>query len=149
MATLKNEQKREFAEVLFVRQGLTGKEIAEKVGTTEATISKWRKDGKWDDLKASLSITKAEQLAHINEQINELNAAIRKKPAGERYASSTESDTLSKLTAAKRNLETETSIAETINVFVGFHDWLRGVDIDKAKQFVQLQDAYIKTLLNK
>ncbi len=73
MAALNNKQKREFAEVLFTRQGLTGKEIAEKVDTTEATVSKWKKDGNWDNLKASLSVTKAEQLMHINEQINELN----------------------------------------------------------------------------
>lgn len=147
MADLTLKQKREFAEILFTRQGLSGKEIADKVGTTEATISKWKKDGNWDNLKASLSVTKAEQLANINEQINELNAYIRKKPAGERFANSTESDTLSKLTASKRNLETEASIAETVDTFIAFNEWLRGVDVVKAKEFITLQDAYIKTLL--
>lgn len=147
MAELNKKQKREFAEILYTRQGLTGKEIADKVQTTEATISAWKKAGNWDNLKASLSVTKAEQLMQINEQINELNAFIRKKKLGERFASSTESDTLSKLTASKRNLETEASIAETVDTFIAFNEWLRGVDVVKAKEFITLQDAYIKTLL--
>lgn len=147
MADINNKQKKEFAELLFTRQGLTAKEISARGLGTEASISKWKKDGNWDNLKASLSVTKAEQLANINEQINELIAYIKKKPAGERFANSTESDTLSKLTASKRNLETESSIAETVDTFIGFNDWLRTVDVVKAKEFIPLQDAYIKTLL--
>jgi transposase len=145
MAELNNKQKKEYAQVLYTRQGLTGKEIAVKVDATEATISKWKDQGKWDNLKANLSVTKAQQLQDVYAQINELNTAIRNRKAGERFATSSESDTLSKLSSTARNLETETSITEIVNTFVGFSDWLRGVDIDKAKEFVQLQDGYLKS----
>lgn len=145
MGDLSNKQKKEYALVLYTNQGLTQKEIAVKVGATEATISKWKEQGKWDNLKANLSVTKAQQLQDVYAQINELNTTIRSRKVGERFATSAESDTLSKLSATARNLETETSLAETINVFVGFTDWLRRVDIEKTKEWVQLQDSYIKS----
>lgn len=147
MSALNNKQKKEWAELLYTRNSLTQKEIAEKVGTTEATVSKWKTEGKWDNLKASLSVTKAEQLQNVYDQINELNSAIKRKPAGERFASSSESDTLSKLAATAKSLESETSISEIVDTFVSFNDWLRTIDADKAKEFIVYQDSYIKTKL--
>jgi transposase len=147
MSALSITQKKEWAELLYTRQGLTGKEIAAKVGTTEATVSKWKALGKWDNLKASLSVTKGEQLQNVYEQINELNASIKLKDQGKRFASASEADTLSKLSATAKSLETETSISEIVDTFVGFNDWLRAVDAEQAKQFIVLQDAYIKTKL--
>jgi hypothetical protein len=35
-----------------------------------------------------------------------------------------------------------------IDVFIGFQDWLREVDLSKAKEICDLQDAYIKHRLN-
>ena len=147
MGSTTNKEKKEYAELLYTRVGLTQKEIAAKVNATEATISDWKKKGNWDKLKASLSVTKAQQLQDVYDQINELNAAIKKRKAGERFATSSESDTLSKLSSTAKSLETETSLAEIINTFVDFNEWLRAVDINKAKEFIALQDAYIKTKL--
>jgi transposase len=147
MATLTNKQKREWAELLYTRQGLTGKEIAAKVGATESSVSKWKADGHWDNLKASLSVTKSEQLLNIYAQLNELNEHIKNKEEGKRFANASEADTLSKLASTAKSLETETSISEVVNTFVGFNDWLRSIDVIKAKEFIPLQDEYIKTLL--
>lgn len=147
MANLNNKQKKEWAELLYTRQGLTGKEIAAKVGATEASVSKWKADGKWDNLKASLSVTKAEQLQNVYAQMNELNEHIKSKDEGKRFANAGEADTLCKLAATAKNLESETSISEIVDTFVGFNDWMRSIDLDKAKELIAYQDGYIKTRL--
>lgn len=145
--TLKNNQKKDWGKLLFTRDNLSQKEIAQKVGVSEATVCRWAKDDKWDLQKASLTITREEALTRIYCQINEINAAIMKKDEGQRFAIGKEADALSKLAAAARSMETDASVTETMEVFKRFLNWLRGVDINKAKEFVEYQDNYIKTIL--
>lgn len=50
------------AEGMFVNQGMTAREIAETIGVSEVTVSKWRQgeDGQsWDDKKNFIRITPA------------------------------------------------------------------------------------------
>jgi hypothetical protein len=80
-------------------------------------------------------------------QLRELNDAIMKRPEGERYVSNKEADTLTKLTAAIRTLETECSLSDKISVTRRFLDWLRKFDLPKAQEFSDLFDAFIKESL--
>lgn len=43
MAEIGNDKKREIAEDMYIRLGLTGREIAENLGVTEQTVSRWKK----------------------------------------------------------------------------------------------------------
>jgi len=148
-STLTNAQKKDWAKLIYLKENLTQKEIANRVGVTEKTLSKWANEGNWEQLKSSVIITKSEELSRIYMQLNEINTFIFSKKEGERFASSKEADILSKLTASARNLETETSIAEAMDVFRKFINWLRAIDLDKAKDVIMLQDAFIKTLINR
>ena len=53
MAEITNEKKREIAEDMYIRLGLTGREIAENLSITEQTVSRWKKgrggEKSWDD----------------------------------------------------------------------------------------------------
>jgi transposase len=140
--------RREYAKMLFLRTNKEQKEICQIAGVSEKSLCKWKKEENWDRLKASIVITKEEQLRRIYQQISELNQAIENKDEGQRYASSSEADTLSKLAAAAKNLESDLSVADVIDVFMGFTDWLREVDLEKAKLVTELEDAYIKHRLN-
>jgi hypothetical protein len=144
---MKNSQKQEWARLLYIAGELTQKEIAEKVSITEKTMSTWVNRLKWDEIKASVTVSKDETLKRLYIQINEITAAIQKKPEGERYASGKEADSLSKLSATIRNLETEVSLSETIEVFKRFTNWLRPIDLDKAKEIIHLHDSYIKSIM--
>lgn len=144
---MKAAQKRELAQILYLRENLSQKEIATKVEVTEKTVSKWKEKYEWDKLKASLIITKDQQLRRLYAQINELNTLIEGREEGKRFANSKEADTLGKLAAAVRNFETEVSIAETIEVFREFLDWLRKHDVEKAQDIASLQDRFIKSLM--
>lgn len=139
-------EKKEWAKLLFTREPvkITQKELAKKVGVSERTMSKWVTNEGWEQLRQSVIVTKEEQLRRIYMQIEELNNAIFKRKEGERFASSKEGDTLNKLAAAARKLETEASIADVIEVSKRFLNWLRQSDFEKAKELSNLFDGFIK-----
>jgi uncharacterized protein YjcR len=138
------KDKKDWAKLLYLKENLNQKEIAAKVHVTEKTMGKWLHDEKWELLKASVVTSKAESLRRLYMQINEVNTAISNKPEGERYADNKQADILSKVSATIKNLETETSITDVIDVFIQFIDWLRPIDLDKAKEIILLQDAFIR-----
>ena len=147
MADLTNAQKKEWAKTLYMRENLTQQEIAERVGVSRVTVSNWVRAGKWEDQKAGLTLTRQEQVANLYRQVAEINRAISARAEGERFPNSKEADILGKLSAAIRNMEQETGIADIISVLTGFIEWLRPFDLEKAKELTRLADAYIKDKL--
>lgn len=147
MADLTNAQKKEWAKTLYLRENLTQQEIAERVGVSRVTVSNWVRAGKWEEQKAGLTLTRQEQVANLYRQVAEINRAISARAEGERFPNSKEADILGKLSAAIRNMEQETGIADIISVLIGFIEWLRPLDLDKAKELTRLADAYIKDKL--
>ena len=147
MADLTNAQKKEWAKTLYMRENLTQQEIAERVGVSRVTVSNWVRAGKWEEQKAGLTLTRQEQVANLYRQVAEINRAISARAEGERFPNSKEADILGKLSAAIRNMEQETGIADIISVLTGFIEWLRPLDLEKAKELTRLADAYIKDKL--
>lgn len=147
MADLTNAQKKEWAKTLYLRENLTQQEIAERVGVSRVTVSNWMRSGKWEEQKAGLTLTRQEQVANLYRQVAEINRVISTRAEGERFPNSKEADILGKLSAAIRNMEQEVGIADIISVLIGFIEWLRPLDLDKAKELTRLADAYIKDKL--
>lgn len=147
MAELTIEQKKEWAQHLYCSNILTQKAIAEKVGVSEKTLSKWVNDGNWDRLRKSLLISKQEQLANLYEQLSEINEAIKKKPEGERYADSRQADIMSKITSSIEQLEEETNLTDIMEVGKRFIVFIQQQDFEKSKEVVVLYDAFIKDCL--
>ena len=147
MAELTNTQKKEWAKSLYLRESMTQQELADRVGVSRVTISNWIKDGKWEEYKAGLTLTRQEQVANLYRQVAEINRAIAERPEGERYATSKEADILGKLSSAISKMEQEVGIADKIAVLTGFIEWLRGIDVEKAKELVGIADTYIKDCL--
>ena len=147
MTTLSNSQKKQWAQTLYLRENLTQLEIAERVGVSRVTVSKWVRDGKWEEQKAGITLTRQEQVANLYRQVAEINRTIATRHEGERFPNSKEADILGKLSAAIRNMEQETGIADIISVLTAFIEWLRPLDLDKAKELTRLADAFIKDRL--
>lgn len=138
-----NNKKKELAQKLYVSNFFpTQKELAEYLETSEQTISKWVKTGKWDDLKESFLATHTEELAFLYRQLRlkreELEASERKT-----YNNS-DMDVISKLTASIRNLKTEKGIEDVIDVSIMVLDWVRNQDIKKAQLLSEVFNSYIK-----
>jgi transcriptional regulator with XRE-family HTH domain len=148
---MKPNLKKEHAKLLFTQEKLSQKEIAEKVNVSEQTITKWvnANNGEWKRLRQSLIVTKKEQLSRIYEQIDEITQEIQKREEGKRYVNSKEADILVKLTAAAKNLETDASVSVVIEVAMKFLDYIRPIDLEKAKEISGYFDSYIKDLLKR
>lgn len=147
MTSINNSQKKQWAQTLYLRENLTQLEIAERVGVSRVTVSKWVRDGKWEEQKAGITLTRQEQVANLYRQVAEINRTIATRHEGERFPNSKEADILGKLSAAIRNMEQETGIADIISVLTAFIEWLRPLDLDKAKEITRLADAFIKDKL--
>ena len=144
MAALNNVQKKALAKDIYLLGSYTMEEIAVKVGTTRQTVSRWAKADGWDELKAGMTIGREEILKNLYRQINEINSNISSREKGERHANSKEADILMKLSASIKKMEEDVGISELVSAGMRFGDWLRKIDLDKAKEFVNWWDAFIK-----
>ena len=147
MAELTNQQKKEWARTLYLRESLTQQEIAERVGVSRVTVSNWSRAGKWEEQKVGLTLTRREQVQSLYRQVAEINSAVQARPEGQRYPDARQADTIVKLTSAIRNMEQEVGIAERITVLTDLIEWLRPADLQKAKELTPLIDSYIKDKL--
>jgi transcriptional regulator with XRE-family HTH domain len=149
MMTMKltRQQRMDYAKTLYLRGDATQKEIAAGVGASEQTISKWVRDGRWEQLRASLTLTRQECLSRIYMQIAEINGAIERREPGSRYPTAKEADAINKLAAAIDKMEREVGLKDVIDVSKRFCEWLRRSDVKRAQEIARLFDAFIKELL--
>lgn len=136
--------KKGIAKSLYLDGNYTQEEIADKVGTTRQTVSRWVKAENWEEIKASVTITPAQIIAQWNRQIVEINKKINARPDGERFATTQEADALSKLAGSIKKLEADIGVPDCVSVAMRFLSWLRPLDIEAAKLFNNLFDAFIK-----
>jgi len=146
MANLTIKQKREWAQLLYTKEHISQKEIAERVGVSQQTMSRWVTKFKWDELKVSITITREEQLKNLYRQLSEMNKAISERE-GNKYPTAAEADTITKLASAIDKLESETGLNEILSTFKGFLNWLRKFNLEEAQRLVPLFDDFVKTKL--
>ena len=139
-----NINKKDIAKDLYLKGGCTQEEIAAKVGTTRQTVSRWAREGKWEELRASFTISTENILAGMIRQVSEIQNQANARKEGERSFTSKEADTVVKITSAIKKLQNDAGITDIVNVGIKFTNWLRGIDIEKAKEYNELWDLFIK-----
>ncbi len=147
MAELTAQQKKDYARMLYLKDNLTQQEIAEKVGVSRQSVIRWMKAEKWEEMKVGVTLSREQQISNLHRQVMELNNVILPRPEGERYATAPEADTLGKLAAAIKKMETDVGIADLVSVGIRFIEWIRPIDLDKAKEVTILWDKFIKDQL--
>ncbi len=143
----KNIDKKTIARDLYVNNNYTQEEVADKIGVARQTIARWIKDGGWKELRASISITPDKILHGLNRQVIEINDKISKRAEGERFATVAEADILAKLASSIKKIESDAGISEIVDVGIKFTNWLRSLDIEKAKEFNELLNMFIKDMM--
>ena len=136
---------KEYAQVLYVKENLHQKVIADRVGVTEKTLSKWINEGNWKSLKRSLLTTKQTQITLLYDQLEWQNNEIANRQ--NKVATTKEADVISKLSASIQKLEVETSLGETVDVGRKFIGFVQGDDLELAKKITAWFDLYIQTLI--
>ena len=147
MAKRDMEKARHLARVLYMN-GEQGKEIADKVGVSQVTISRWIRDNRWKELRAARSVTRPELVNKLLAQIDTLldNAALEDKPD----AIAGVADRLSKLAAIVEKLDKKANVVDSVEVFMAFNDWLeirskldKDLNVSLRQAINRYQDAYI------
>lgn len=145
MAELTNKQKKEWAGMLYLKENLTQQEIADKVGVSRITVNKWIKAEMWEQRKTGLTLTREEQIRLLYQQVAEINRNIKAREEGKRFATSKEADVLIKLSSSIKKMETESGIADIIDVGTRFIEFLRPVNLELAKDVTRVFDLFVKS----
>ena len=133
MGKLENEQRRELARMYYL-QGMTQKEIADKIGVSRNTISAWIKEGGWDSFRAAKTITRKELVYKMLEQINE-----------KLETKDWTADEIVKAASAIEKLDKQTNVVTVIEVFTAYNTWLVGrmqVDKELTPELVKVMNRY-------
>lgn len=142
--------KQYLAKILFTREKLDQKVIANRIGTSEKTISKWVNDFNWRSLRDRLLVGKEEVLNNLYEELANLQKAIRAKENGAQYGDTKQADIYIKYTASIRNLETELAIADLVESGIRFTKHLQQVGThEQVMEFSQLWNTFIQSSLKK
>lgn len=139
MAEINNDKKREIAEDMYIRLGMTGREIADSLSVTEQTVSRWKKgrDGEksWDDRKTESQLTPL--------KIKELLLKEAEKIAkGEE--STIQADKLSKIMSAIDQLDKKINVRTVMDVFKEFDLWMSEQDPATAILFTKFHKLFLQ-----
>ena len=140
---LSYSERTEWAQMLFTRHDKSIKDIAATVNTDEATVRGWIAEGGWEGIRRSLLTSKATQLEHLYNLLDALNAKLRNAEE----PTTKDVDMMLKYTGTIRNLETETTASEIIEVSELFILWLRRRDLNLARKLIVHFDAFVKQRL--
>lgn len=137
-----SEALRNRAYELFMNTGSSLGEIAEAVGVGKDTIGDWCRRWKWKETKAANSITREKNVSMMLVQINNLLESINSRD--NKWPTSGESDTITKMSNTIRQLSGRTSLPDYFNVQTEFLKYLHSVNpklagdvADFSKEFLQ------------
>lgn len=116
------EQKREYARLLYM-QGEPQKVIAEKVGVSAQTVTKWVNNNKWDVARCASGVTRQELINNILEGIGLILEKLKTERDPDKFAAA--ADKLVKLTASVEKLDKKSNIVDVIEVFTAWGRWLK------------------------
>jgi hypothetical protein len=140
MSELSKTQKVELGRIYYVVNGLTAKESADKVGTSEQTFGKWIEKYGWKSLKAA-EISKSENLiAALEDDIIRIREQAKKE---DRPINAQEADAIYKTSLTIRNLSKDFGIDVYNAVLQEFINYSREVDTDFQQRGVDIADGFL------
>ncbi|MPM92060.1 hypothetical protein SDC9_139194 [bioreactor metagenome] len=134
------KEEREYARILYVSERITFKEIAERVKVGEKTVSRWAKEGNWDNLRKSLLTTRQTQLTRWYSQLDSITELIENR---NNIPTNAEADTMSKITSNIKSLEVEIGVGEIVETGKKLITFIQQVNLEDAKLFKNYFDEYI------
>lgn len=142
MAT-KKERLEPLARQLFINLRLDGKAIVawfnssgEKI--TEATISRWRTEEKWDDIRKANSVTRDSVLSRV---MAKADALLNKEELDAK-----ETDQLVKYASVIDKLERKLTLTAAVEVYEAFQKFLMTRDVQLAQVIIPHFHEFLLTL---
>lgn len=141
------EKKKSTARALFL-SGMEQAEIADRVGVSRVTISKWCVADGWKETRAAKNITRPELVNKLLVTIDNLITQVNESKDPSLIGGL--GDKLAKLSAVIEKLDKKANVVDAIGVFTTFSKWLEfraksdpEVTVALIKQVNRLQDMFI------
>ena len=145
------EQLKELARMYYM-QYEEQKEIAQKIGVSVVTISRWAKEGAWQERRGSHAISRQELVKKILLTIDRKIAELENAENQDMYDRIVQQ--LTKLSTTIEKLDKTTNIVTTMECFKAFNDWLKSrmnvedIPAELIKTINKYQDLYINENLS-
>ena len=141
------EKKKSLARTLFLA-GMEQTEIADKVGISRVTVSKWSNADGWKEARAAKNITRPELVNKLLLTIDKLIEQVNQSDDPNLIAGL--GDKLAKLSSVIEKLDKKANIVDAIEVFMAFSKWIeyrstidKNLTPEMIKTFNKYQDLYI------
>ena len=141
---VKDPQKYEYAYLLYM-QKVPQKEIAERVGVSQQTLSKWKEDGGWELKRVAKTVSCDQIINKVLLRINEMLDSEEEFNA----------DEFSKAANQLSKLKQGCTIDDIADILTRFGDWVieqsasdKTITTEFVQQLTQLQDKYLLNRIN-
>lgn len=134
-----NNFKKETAEKLFVEDGLTAKEISTIVGISVQTLSKWKKEGNWENKRNELLAAPHKIKEFLMEELKNIASGLESK---------IDADALAKVSKVIETLSSRTSVQVIFSVFKEFDNWMADQEPHLAIQFIEWHKRFLQYRIN-
>lgn len=121
MTKAEMEKKKSLARSLYLA-GMEQTEIADKVGVSRVTVSKWCTADGWKETRAAKQITRPELVNKLLLTINTLIEQVHQSEDPNMIAGL--GDKLAKLSSVIEKLDKKANVVDAIEVFMAFSRWL-------------------------
>ena len=146
-----SKRKKELAKLLFMNgEPMNG--IADKVGISRVTVTKWAAEGEWKSRRAAQSVTRPELVNKLLKTIDDLLESVA--GSNDPALLSGLGDKLAKLSAVIEKLDKKANVVDTIEVFMAFSKWMEyrmnndpELTPELVKKFHYYQDLFINESL--
>ena len=133
------------AKTLFIKNGLTAKEISDILEVSENSIGKWIAAGGWRELRAAQTASVDSIRARSLAAIDKIYTAAEED---DRVLTDAEADRIAKLSAAMRNLEKGIDSATRFEVLYDFLKFFKAIDESLAIKISKVMPDYVNSKMN-
>ena len=133
------ERKKNIGRALYL-SGMEQTGIAEQLGVSRVTVSKWCASEGWKEARAAKNISRPELVNKLLLTIDGLIESVNKSKDPTLIGSL--ADKLSKLSATIEKLDKKANVVDAIEVFMAFNRWIR----DQASYDPEITPELIKAI---
>lgn len=136
------DKKRNIARILYLDR-IPQKQIAADLEVTEATISRWAREGNWNSLRSNLLMSKQYRLAELYAELEEMNRMIKDK-ADYKVADNKQALVRDKLIDNIHKLENEVPVGVISSIAIEFCEFAKQLDMPFAEKALTMFTAFME-----
>lgn len=129
--------------------GYTQQQIADKLGVTPVTVSRWARRDNWQELRDAASNSRGNNIKAMYAELTEINNAIQAREEGKRYANNSESLVRNRLVTNIQQLENKYNLSHLIGIGQDLCNWIADTDLAKAQEVADIYDKFVTHCVEK